>query len=103
MGGSGWHLLDHMQIAPRSREIPCTAAEPHHSVFSRVALYQASVSGLCDGTFACTICRSVRLSVVCMSVCKVYYGKTAEWIRMPFGTVSGVDQGMSVLDGGRDH
>ena len=55
-------------------------------VFSRVALYKASVSGLCHGTFAWTICRSVRLSAV-------YCGKTAEWIRMPFGMVNGVGRG----------
>jgi len=46
--------------------------------------------GLCVG-------RSVGLSVR-----KVYCGNTAEWIRMPFGMVSGVGQGMGVLDGGGD-
>ena len=35
---------------------------------------------------------------ICQSAC-VYCGKTAEWIRMPFAVVSGVGQGMSVLDG----
>jgi len=41
------------------------------------------------------ICRSV-----CQSVCpEVYCGKTADWIRMPFGIVSGVGRGMGVLDG----
>jgi len=29
----------------------------------------------------------------------VYCGKTAEWIWMPFGTVSGVGRGIGVLDG----
>jgi len=33
----------------------------------------------------------------------VYFGKTAEWIRMPFGVVSRVGRGMGVLDGGGDH
>ena len=37
---------------------------------------------------------------VCVSVRKVYCGKTAEWIRMPFGMVSGVGRGMGVLDVG---
>jgi len=37
-----------------------------------------------------------------LSVRKVYCGKTAEWIRMPLGTVGGVGWGMGVLDGGRD-
>jgi len=43
---------------------------------------------------------------VCLSVClcvrKLYCGKTAEWIRMPFGEVSGVSRGMGVLDGSGD-
>jgi len=33
----------------------------------------------------------------------VYCGNTADWIRMPFGVVSGVGQGMGVLDRGGDH
>jgi len=43
------------------------------------------------------ICRSV-----CVRLCvcrKVYCGKMAEWIRMPFGIVSGVSRMMDVLDG----
>ena len=35
---------------------------------------------------------------VCLSVRKIYCGKTADWIRMPFGVVSGVSRGMGVLD-----
>ena len=65
-------------------------------IISRVALSQASVSGLCDGT-----CRPVCLSVGLYDF-KVYCGKTAEWIRMMFGTVSGVGRKMGVLDGGGD-
>jgi len=43
---------------------------------------------------------SVGLRVcVCLSVRKVYCGKTAEWIWVPFGMVSGVGRGMGVLDG----
>jgi len=34
-----------------------------------------------------------------LPVRKVYCGKTAEWIRMPFAVVSGVGRGMCVLDG----
>ena len=34
-----------------------------------------------------------------LSVCKVYCGKTADWIRMLFEVVSGVGRGISVLDG----
>jgi len=35
-----------------------------------------------------------------MCVCrKVYCGKTAEWIRIPFGVVSVVSRMMRVLDG----
>jgi len=44
-----------------------------------------------------SVCQSVGLSVW-----KVYCGKTADWIRMPFGMVSGVGQGMGVLDGSGD-
>jgi len=40
------------------------------------------------------VCRSVGLSVR-----KMYCGKTADWIRMPFGVVSAVGRGMGVLDG----
>jgi len=39
---------------------------------------------------------------VCLSVRKVYCGKTAERIRMPFGVVNGVGRGMGVLDAGGD-
>ena len=35
-----------------------------------------------------------------LSVGKVHCGKMAEWIRMPFGVVSGVGRSMGVLDGG---
>jgi len=50
-------------------------------------------------------CRVSHLSVcvlVCVSVRKVYCGKTADWIRMQFGMVSGVGRGMGVLDEGGD-
>jgi len=39
---------------------------------------------------------------VCVRLCvcrKVYCGKTTEWIRTPFGMVSGVSRMMGVLDG----
>ena len=39
---------------------------------------------------------------VCLSVRKVYCGKIAERIGMPFGIVSGVGWGVDVLDGSRD-
>jgi len=54
---------------------------------------------------ACPICQSVCVCVgrlVGQLVRKVYCGKTAKWIRMLFGMVSGAGQGMGVLDGGRD-
>jgi len=38
---------------------------------------------------------------VCLSLQKVYCGKTADLIWIPFGVVSGVGPGMGVLDGGR--
>jgi len=55
-------------------------------IFSRVARYRLAHLSVC-------VC-------VCRSVQKVYCGKTANWIRMPFGMVSGVGGEMSVLDGG---
>ena len=39
---------------------------------------------------------------VCACVHKVSCGETADWIRMPFGVVSGVGLGMGVLDFGGD-
>ena len=48
------------------------------------------------------ICRSVGLSDICWSVQRVYCGKTADWIQMLFGVVSGIGQGMGLLDGGSD-
>ena len=35
-------------------------------------------------------------------VVNVYCGKTADWIRMPFGVVSGIGLDMDVLDFGGD-
>ena len=40
---------------------------------------------------------------VCLFVRRVYCGKTADWIWIPFGVVSGVNRGIGVLDGGEDH
>jgi len=46
--------------------------------------------------------QSVGLCVcVCLSVRKVSCGKTADWIRMPFGMVTGVGR-WGALDGGGD-
>ena len=39
------------------------------------------------------------ISSVSLYVRKVHCGKTADWIRMPFGVVSGVGRRMGVLDG----
>ena len=39
---------------------------------------------------------------ICLSA-HVSSGKTADWIRMPFGVVSGVGLDMGVLDFGGDH
>jgi len=36
---------------------------------------------------------------VCLSVQRVYCGKTADWIWMSFGVMNGVGRGMGVLDG----
>jgi len=62
----------------------------------------ASLSiSIASGALVLRTCRLAHLSV-CRSVQKVYCGKTADWIRLPFGMVSGVGQGMGVLDGGGD-
>jgi len=39
---------------------------------------------------------------LCVCVRKVYCGRTADWIQMPFGVLSWVIRGMGVLDGGID-
>ena len=45
--------------------------------------------------------RNIRLDhlSVGLSVRKVYCGKMADWIRMPFGVMSGVNEGIHVSDG----
>ena len=37
---------------------------------------------------------------VSLSVCKVYCGKTTDWIRIVFAVVSGIGRGMGTLDRG---
>jgi len=54
------------------------------------SLYRAE--RLWDRPFACSICRSARVSS----------GNTADWIWMPFGVVNGVGLSMGVLDFGGD-
>ena len=51
-----------------------------------------SAKRLCYGIFACPICLSADVSS----------GDMGDWIRMPFGVVSGVGLGMGVLDFGGD-
>jgi len=74
--------------------------------YLRIALYIVSVSA--NGvdlspspSVSLCVCVSVGLSVS-LSVQKVHCGKTSDLIRTPFGMVSGVDQGMGILDGGGD-
>jgi len=55
-----------------------------------VKLSPSPYVGLCVYVCDC-VCLSVGLSVR-----KVYRGKTADWIQMPFGMVSMVDRGMGV-------
>jgi len=62
------------------------------------SVFSASLSiGISIGALILQTCHLAHLSIcvyVCWSVCrsvqKVYCGKMAEWIRMPFGMVSGV-------------
>jgi len=51
---------------------------------------------IASGALMLRIC---RLDHLCVCAQKVYYGKTAHWIRMPFGVMSGVGLGMGILDG----
>jgi len=71
-------LLAVSLIAKRKRLLVQTCRQPHVSV-------------------CLSVCQSVNRSVR-----KVYCSKTADWIWMPFGVVSGVGRGMGVLDGGGD-
>jgi len=71
--------------------------------------------GLCDALFSNyfedlllvrrSLARALMVWNICLdhlsallSICKVYCGKTAERIRMLFGVVSRVGQGIGVLD-----
>ena len=63
-------------------------------------LAHLSVSVSVSLSFSLSLCACVCVGwSVCLSVRKVYSGKTAEWIQMPFGMVSAVGQRMGVLDG----
>jgi len=56
-----------------------------------------SVNGV-DLSSVPSVGRSECVFVGLLCVCKVYCGKTAELIRMPFGMVSGISRLMGVLD-----
>ena len=61
-------------------------------------IFSASLSNsIASGALMLQTCRLAHLCV-CLLVCKVYCDKTADWIRMSFGMVSGVGQGIRVLD-----
>jgi len=47
--------------------------------------------------------RNIRLDHLSVGRFAVYCGKTADWIWMPFGMVSGIGQEMGVLDRGGYH
>jgi len=66
----------------------------HHYQYSKhkCSWNRAAIYFICQ-----SVCRSVDRSIR-----KVYCGKMADWIRMPFGMVSGVGWGMGVFDGGGD-
>ena len=57
-----------------------------------------SVATCSRQTFPWTICRSVCASVG-RSVCPVHCGKTADWIRMPFGVIGRTGPGIRQLTG----
>jgi len=62
------------------------------SFFDVVSTSLHRVKCLCDRTFACAICLSADVSS----------DDTGEWIRMPFGVVSGVWLRRGVIDFGGD-
>jgi len=66
-----------------------TWPDPTHLIISAL-LHTAK--RLCNRTFACAICLSADVSI----------GDMGEWIRMPFGMVSGVGLRRGVLDFGGD-
>jgi len=68
------------------------------------ALLNAGLSGPFTGRVVCSFCRSVALSVclslgVCSLVTTVHFGRMAEVVALPFGTVNWVGQRNRVLDG----
>ena len=71
-----------------------------------IVVFSASLCiSIVSGALMLRTCRLPHLCVsVCVSVCvqKVFCGKAAERIRMPFGVVSRVSRGMGALDGGGD-
>ena len=82
----------------RPRCVACTGLNRARcSVRVTFTCTQQSVNGHSYRLLAYPICRSVCVSVS-LSVRWVNCGKTADWIWMLFGVVSGVSQRMGVLD-----
>jgi len=76
--------------------VECLLCVPLKFIIASLSISIASVSAYgVDLSPIPSVGRSVGLCVW-----KVYCGKTADWIRMPFGMVSGFGRGMGVLDGG---
>jgi len=73
-------------FATRQRHLTC-ACRPIAIISASLSISIAS-GALMLRTFAWPICRSAHVSS----------GNMADWIRMPFGVVSGVGLGMGVLD-----
>ena len=67
-------------------------------VSASLTIHTACVSALCTDLLPIPF---VGLSV-CLSVRKVYCGKTADWIRVPIGVENGVGPGIGVYDVGGD-
>jgi len=85
--------------AESSLALEAPAEEPNLTLMTDLFLACCSLSVLYSERSAYVTDLSPRPSVC---VRKVYCGKTADWIRMPFGVMSGVRLGMSVLDAGGD-
>ena len=99
------HVLGCVALGDTSpcRLISFTHALDHSTYFYVVRPRRSrSAAAYSRQTFPWTICRSVRTYVrpcVGPSVCPVHCGKTADRIRMPFGTVGRTGPGMRQLAG----
>ena len=84
--------------AESSLALEAPAEEPNFTLTDVRFVFSMSLSiTIASRALMLRIC---RVDDLCVCVRKVYCGKMADWIRMPFRVMSGVRLGMGVLDGG---